>query len=201
MPLGWMLWSSSTISTSALPSHTLARFDARSNAGNSPVCRPCSRAVLPLTVAAQTLPVPVLVSSSATFLNSSSASNAVPMAMNRLTSNDSSCGSTMRVLASPPRRASTSLANRSANCVLPTPGTPVTSAMPLFALPCCRTRSRRRNIAASSLRRPAKCGGGPRSVSSAKSWRQSASTDGIVHSDRSFCQASRPSVPRSALEA
>ena len=179
MPLGWMLWSSSTISTNALPSHAPVRFDARSSAGNSPVCRQRSRVTLPRTVAAPTLPATTLVSSSAVFLNSSSASSAAPMAMNRLTSKESSCGSTINVLAPPLALASTSAAKRSANCVLPTPGTPVTNAMPLFAWPCSRTSSSRRSIAASSVRRPAKCGGGLRSVSSAKSRRRSAPMAGI----------------------
>lgn len=169
MLLGWMLWSSSTINTNALPSQAVVRFDARSRAGNSPVCRPCSRVAPAVTVAAPSLPLTTLVSSSATCRNSVSAPNAVPMAMNRLTSKASSCGSTTSVRVAPLLRASTSLANRSANWVLPTPGTPVTSAMPLLALPRSRTNASRRCSAVNSVCRPAKCGGGPRSVSSAKS--------------------------------
>ncbi len=113
----------------------------------APEGRPCSRVNARLTVAAPTLPAtttkphwsdgpdrhpcrqPIrhrnrlattLVSSSATFLNCSSALNAVPMAMNRLTSKESSCGSTTSVLASPcRRRLRRRIARRTASCRFP----------------------------------------------------------------------------------
>ena len=164
MPAGATLCSSSTTSTNALPRHMPECLDVASNGDKRLVWQECSWVKPPRVTPTPAVWLVLRVSNSATLRPACSASTAWAMAMNRSTWFSSMVVSVAsRRMSSAALCAVASVANFWPSCVLPTPGTPMMSAMPPLGSPVSQRSSRRLRSVASSLTRPAKYGGGPRS--------------------------------------
>ena len=155
-PLGATVCSSSMVRSSAAPRHMAVREDASSSENRLPACVACSLARPAFSQPTRRV---VRLSSSANSRPILSASSVRAMAMNKSTSLSSRLVFTARWLTVGARLpAAASSANLRPSCVLPTPGTPVTSDMPPRGSPVAQSRSSRSVSAASSALRPAKHG-------------------------------------------